>query len=462
MPGQERYGIYCRISRVRRQDGKVETLGVERQEPPSRALVERMGGTVAKVYVDNDISAYSGKRRPDYEAMLADVKAGAIAGIVAWHPNRLTRQPIENEGLISLVEAHGTKLATVLAGEHDLNTPAGRLNFRLQGSIARYESEHKAERLMAKSDELAADGKPHGGPRPFGYEQDGHTVRESEAGILRDAAVALLERGESLNAAARLAGERLGRPVDATTLRRHLTRARTAGLREHRGEIVGPATWPAILDRETYDRLVALFNRPGRKAQGRPETFTYSGIVRCARCRKPMVGAGQGRMGCGSGRGYDGCGATIGAAPLEAHLDELVIDAIAGEHADRFAGVLADRLEAAADAAALVAERDRLRGELEALAAAKGELTIAEYLELRRDLAARLEAAERAIAALPEVGRLLDIPRAESELRAWWAKATVAQKRLAITSVLDDALVTPAARGQRFDGARQVDPHWNS
>src|SRR6266511_4540947 len=102
MPGQERYGIYCRISRVRRQDGKVETLGVERQGPPSRALVERMGGTVAKVYVDNDISAYSGKRRPDYEAMLADVKAGAIAGIVAWHPNRLTRQPIANERRISL------------------------------------------------------------------------------------------------------------------------------------------------------------------------------------------------------------------------------------------------------------------------------------------------------------------------------------------------------------------------
>jgi len=81
-------GIYCRISRARRTDGTVEVLGVERQEPPARALVERMGGTVHKVYTDNDLSAYSGKRRPSYEAMLADARAGVITGIAAWHPAR--------------------------------------------------------------------------------------------------------------------------------------------------------------------------------------------------------------------------------------------------------------------------------------------------------------------------------------------------------------------------------------
>jgi hypothetical protein len=59
---REPWGIYCRISHVRRRDGQVDTLGVERQEPPCRALVERMGGEVYRVYIDNDISAWTAGR----------------------------------------------------------------------------------------------------------------------------------------------------------------------------------------------------------------------------------------------------------------------------------------------------------------------------------------------------------------------------------------------------------------
>jgi len=453
MADRERWAIYCRISRARRtdKDGRtvVETLGVERQEPPPRALVERMGGEVVKVYVDNDLSAYSGKRRPGYETMLADAKAGVIVGIAAWHPDRLTRQPVENERLISLTEAHGTKLATALAGDHNLNTPAGRMMFRQLGTIARYESEHKAERLLAKAEELAMDGRPHGGPRPFGYEPDGVTVREPEAAILRDAATRLLG-GEPLNPIAR------GHGLDATTLRRALLAPRTAGLRQHRGEVVGDADWPAVISGQQQRDLAALFGRPGRKALGRPEAFTYSGIIRCARCSRPMHSAGQGRVSCRAGRGYDGCGASTLAAPLEAHLDELVITALCGA---TFARVLERRLAAAGDATELLARRDRARGELDALAEAKGVLTVSEYLILRRGLAAALTAAERRLASLPEVAALLDIPTAEAKLRQAWSGWTVAERRHVITAVLDVAMVEPAGRGQRFDGSR-VKPHW--
>src|SRR6478736_4372336 len=80
--------IYCRISRDREGAG----LGVERQEADCRALAERLGWEVAAVFVDNDISAYSGARRPQYDLMLAAVREGEIKGIVAWHPDRLHRR----------------------------------------------------------------------------------------------------------------------------------------------------------------------------------------------------------------------------------------------------------------------------------------------------------------------------------------------------------------------------------
>ena len=49
--------IYARISSD--QDGTA--LGVTRQIEDCRALAKKLGWTVGEEYVDNDISAYSGK-----------------------------------------------------------------------------------------------------------------------------------------------------------------------------------------------------------------------------------------------------------------------------------------------------------------------------------------------------------------------------------------------------------------
>jgi DNA invertase Pin-like site-specific DNA recombinase len=44
-------------------------------------LCELKGWQVAGVYVDNDRSASSGKARPEWDRMLADIKAGHIDAI---------------------------------------------------------------------------------------------------------------------------------------------------------------------------------------------------------------------------------------------------------------------------------------------------------------------------------------------------------------------------------------------
>ena len=56
--------IYVRISQDRGGAG----LGVERQEHECRALAQRLGWTVVDVYCDNDLSAFSGRRRPALRA----------------------------------------------------------------------------------------------------------------------------------------------------------------------------------------------------------------------------------------------------------------------------------------------------------------------------------------------------------------------------------------------------------
>lgn len=63
-------GVYARIS----SDRSGDTLGVQRQIADCLALAERKGWTVAGQYVDDDVSAWSGRARPEYERCLRDLR----------------------------------------------------------------------------------------------------------------------------------------------------------------------------------------------------------------------------------------------------------------------------------------------------------------------------------------------------------------------------------------------------
>jgi site-specific DNA recombinase len=80
--------VYARIS----SDQEGTALGVTRQLEDCRAMAESEGWTIAEEYVDNDVSAYSGKRRPAYERMLEDLRDGVRDGVIVYHQDRLTNR----------------------------------------------------------------------------------------------------------------------------------------------------------------------------------------------------------------------------------------------------------------------------------------------------------------------------------------------------------------------------------
>ena len=175
--------MYCRISADRAGGG----LGVERQRKDCVRLAAKLGWRVTYTYTDNDVSAYSGRRRPEYERLLSDVTSGRIDGVVTWHLDRPNRSPVEPERLIPLLERHSVQVQTVTAGVIDIGTPSGRAVARTLGAWARFESEHKSERLRAKKLELAMLGAITAGPnRPYGYAADRLTVVPAEARIVRE------------------------------------------------------------------------------------------------------------------------------------------------------------------------------------------------------------------------------------------------------------------------------------
>ena len=110
--------------------------------------------------------------------MLAAVQTGKIDTILAWHPDRLHRSPVELEEFITLVEKHGVTVHTAQAGQWDLVAPrAGRLVARQLGCCREIrESSTSRQGSRERLSRAATMGRPHG-RRAYGcrreYEPDG-------------------------------------------------------------------------------------------------------------------------------------------------------------------------------------------------------------------------------------------------------------------------------------------------
>jgi len=121
-----------------------------------------------------------------------------------------------------------------------------------------------------------------------------------------------------------------GKPWSAQTLRRLLLSARISGQREHHGEIVADAKWPAIITREQTARIRGLLDDPSRQAVRAPRRYLLKGLLRCDACGAALVSRprddGSRRYVCARGPQYHGCGRTyVVAEPLEQFVTEAVL-----------------------------------------------------------------------------------------------------------------------------------------
>lgn len=415
---------------------------------------------MAVVEVDDDTSAYSGKPRPGYRRILDGVESGSIGAVVAWHPDRLHRSPAELEDFIAAVDAAGVEVATVQSGRVDLTTPAGRLQARLLGNIARYESEHRSARTRAAHEAIAASGNWSGGKRPFGYsvERDapgGLRIVATEAAAIRSwvdgviAGRALGELVEQANAAG--LPTVTGSAWTVPTLRGIITSDRIAAIRTHRrtASTVAGRWEPIVTPEELATVRQVLRARGGRRdPDGWRRYLLTGGIAVCGECGTPLIAArgtkGAPRYVCPAiSRG--GCGrVSVSAERLEDTVAEMVLVAAA----DAVLPPAADRpVEPVDDGAG-----DRL-AELAAMYA-RGEISRGEWE------AARSAAADR-VNVMPTADPLAAW-RSPGALEDAWPELPTATRRIIIGAVMERVEVTRATkRGAVWDPDR-VHPVWRA
>lgn len=308
---------------------------MDQQVTECRKFAESRGWDIADVMSDNDISAYTGKRRPAYEKLLERISGGEVDAVLIWAQDRLTRRPLELERYISVCEPRGVPTYSVTGGTLDLTTSVGRMQARIAGAVNRNEVDQLRTRVERGLKARAARGEPVGGRRPFGFADDRVTHRTSEADAIREACESLLA-GDTLHGIAKrwrdsgfkTTGGHEWRPQ---RLREVLRRARNAGLIEHRGDILGAATWSPIVSYEMWTRVRALLADPARRTKpGTQPKFLGSFVYRCGVCGSFMrTGRGGGER---KARAYlcsalDRSGERHPAIPQEA-CDVYVVDFI--------------------------------------------------------------------------------------------------------------------------------------
>ena len=459
--------IYLRQSLDRAGD----MLAVDRQREDCLKLCGQRGWTNVAEYQDNDRSATNGKPRPDYLRMIADIRDGKIERVVAWHQDRLHRDVRELLAFAELAVEHDLKLATV-TGDIDLATDDGEFMATIGAALARKETRRKSARQKRAAKQLAEDGgRPWWPSRPFGYDADPDKetgkwwtakknstavneirLNRAEADLLRDAYTEVLA-GSSLRSVAtqwNAAGITTpkGNEWRGAQVRELLLNPRNAGLRTYRGEIVGEASWPAIVDRDVFDGVRAILTEPERRIGSGGRKHLLSGIALCGKCSHTM-GSAKTTKTAGARLIY-ACKSchrvTRDMASVDEFIEGIVVERLSRpDAADLLIVEKRDDINELRDrAAALRARQDEAAGMY-----ADGTVTATQLKIVNAKLAAQLSEIESKMLDANRT-RVFDGVIGAPNPRVRFDGLSLDRRR-AIVDALMTVTIVPTRRGQHFD-----------
>ncbi|WP_455359982.1 recombinase family protein [Streptomyces sp. SYSU K21746] len=465
--------IYVRIS----QDRAGAHLGVDSQREDCEALAASRSWDVVETYVDNDLSAYSGKPRKGYRQMLADLEDGLATVVIVWHNDRLHRSPLELEGYIDLSQRRGIDTHTCVAGEIDLSTPGGRMNARMHGIIARHESEHKAERVARARQRNAKAGKWGGGIRPFGWGVPTGEMRKkivkgtgeeievpvldmnqlvtAEAEVLYSCAQLILSGG-SIKAGVKLLSNKgftttRGNPISHVELRDMLLRERNAGIAIYQGEEIGKGAWEPIMSEAEFRAVAAILKDPSRRTSaGTTPRWFGSMIFNCGRgaCTSKVVVTISGGRNHPSYRCRTSHGGGRRADILDQYIEDIIIERLSRPDA-------ADLLlpgPSDVDVAALQLESEQIRRRMTDMAAmfGAGQMDMAQFTEGSDMARAQLEGVTQQLARAATRDPLVGLVGVPDVQKAW--KGMELEQRRAVLRALLTVTLRPARPGRMPDG----------
>jgi len=501
-----RTGVYLRVSRADKDDraklraGSAEERSTATQLRIFEEWAARTGVEHADTYADPDMSASrfaTKKNRPEFERMVADVKAGKLDVLWFWEISRQQRRLDVFAGLRNLCRDHGV-LWVMRDRVADSADSKDMLLAGIQSMMAEDESEKLSGRVFDGKESSALIGK-RAGRFPYGYKRgnwdpvtetfgsdqpdvfdgDGRAVQDSPAYVVRE----IFDRvvgGESVTSIRKSLNDRAVRTRAGalwanSTVRYIAMNPAYAGLRARHvgngGELSARASkildgvevkWPPLVAADTFWTAYRILADPARLVSKphRPGGRLLAGVARCGECGSKLT------TRLANSRQYQradmyACREKACVGIYEPDLDAYVEKVMVAWLSDP---ATAEALQRGGDEAAVQlarADAEKARAELaewRQLAAA-GQITAAGYMAAEKGLLGRIADAEEReqAAAVPPVLR----DRVGPAAAAGWAALDIPIKRQIIAAVADIRLRRVGRHGRRLiPAADRVDWHW--
>lgn len=285
-----KYFVYVRKS----------TEGKERQALSIPAQMDRLNemfGHLDLEFVEDRASAFKPYNRPNFTKMIERIHAGERTGLIAWHPDRLSRNE-KDAGDITYMIRTGVIEDLKLATYHFENTPEGIWMLQMALSQSQYESAKKGrdvKRGLAQSAKMGF----YPAPAPVGYIDDKYGERgkkkklpdEERFDLVRKMFDLMLTGKYTPPQIMKLANEEWGfrgpggKKLSRSNIYRILSRPFYYGEFEYpqnSGNIYKGNHKPMIT-KDEFDKVQILM---GNKQSTRPKTHNiiYRGPMKCGEC----------------------------------------------------------------------------------------------------------------------------------------------------------------------------------
>ncbi len=249
-------------------------------------------------FIQEEKSAFLPHNRPQFSAMLESIREGERVGLLAWHPDRLSRNEVDASSITYMLrkgEIRDLKFATY---HFENNSPEGIWMLQMALSQSQYESAKKG-RDVKRGLETKAKMGIYPAPAPIGYLNDKFAERGSKTihtdpdlyPLLRKMVEMMLTGNYSPAQLQKIANKEWcfrtsnGKKLSRSTAYLIFTRPFYYGEFEYP---VKSGKWykgihKPLMTREEYERIQFLLGRP---SQARPQKhdFAYRGAPHCGAC----------------------------------------------------------------------------------------------------------------------------------------------------------------------------------
>lgn len=133
---------YCLYARKSSEAEERQALSIDSQIKEMLVMAERDGLEITEIYRESH-SAKDCGQRPVFNQLLLDIKSGKFTGIIAWHPDRLSRNAGDLGAIVDLLDQK--LLIEIKTYSHRFtNNPNDKFLLMILGSQAKLENDNKS------------------------------------------------------------------------------------------------------------------------------------------------------------------------------------------------------------------------------------------------------------------------------------------------------------------------------